>query len=248
MSAVVRSQDYAGIWQRLTYSFMVAVLFGGCEPSHRQAEERCHNHHQNLKVPAMEPNPSRSQNGASPIRQPGQLTPGVAPTPATIDDKLFDDVELNASVSNRCTPPEPEDFDWVGILIRAPRRVTFTPGKTFGISNVFARIPICGFYMYPVTLKTPSRDEAMKCVVKDQETGVVYQGVVRDMSIDDPAPDPEPAEIDPKDLEGLVSGGYFNLNLAEQVQLPPRPCRYLVYVEGGGYRSNVVSIEIVRAD
>jgi hypothetical protein len=174
--------------------------------------------------------------------------PEVRPLPDPIDDHLFDNVEIGSNEPWPCSPPEPDAPDWLGILIRAPKRVTFKPGQTFGEQKVFAKVPICGFFLFAASASPDASFEPMKCVAKDEKTGKIYSGPIVDLNPGEPAPPPEAPPIAPGDLDGFSSGGYFNINLVDFARIPPGPGRYQVHVEGGRHRSNIVSIEIVRQE
>jgi hypothetical protein len=126
--------------------------------------------------------------------------------------------------------------------------VTFKPGQTFGEQKVFAKVPICGFYLFVPSVSPDASFEPMRCVAKDAETGKIYSGPIVDLNPGEPASPPETPPLEPADLEGFSSGGYFNVNLVDFARIPPGPGRYQVHVEGGRHRSNVVSIEIVRQE
>lgn len=178
----------------------------------------------------------------------GQPAPQVRGKPGEIDDKLFESVDFGSTQSYACSPPEPEDPAWQGILIRAPKRIAFKPGETVGQRKAFARIPICGFFMFAASPGPAPTDQPMKLVVSDQRTKKTYAGMIVEEDPGHPEPAPEPPSVDPKDLEGLLSGGYFNVNLADYVRLPAEPGRYDVRVECGPHRSNTVSVEVAREE
>lgn len=173
-------------------------------------------------------------------------TPEVRGQPGEIDDKLFDSVELRSTDPCPCSPPEPEDPDWSGILIRAPKRVVFKPGETVGEENAFARIPVCGFYQFPAAGEPASGGGEMRFVAVHEVTKKTYSGPVFQKRPGETDPPPDTPPIDPKELEGMVTASYFNMDLAENVPLPAEAARYKVHVEAGRHRSNEVAIEIVR--
>lgn len=180
--------------------------------------------------------------------EPDSNVPRDPMSPDEMDDALFDAVEFRSTEPWPCSPPEPEDPEWLGIVIRAPRRVIYTPGQAIGESGVFARVPICGFYLFGTARAGGVDYGEMKCVARDVTADKSYFGAVFRKRSGDTDPSPEAPPVDPAELEGLVTGGYFNINLAENVPLPTRSGTYRVHVEGGSHRSNEVTIEILSSE
>jgi len=160
-----------------------------------------------------------------------------------IDQKLFLDVPLNSKAPNRCSPPNPGPA-WRGVMIRAPKRVIFERDKRIGKYGAFAAIPICGYYFVDVVVDPEAKP--MRLVAVDKQTGKIYSGDLVDLEpdIDEPPEDEEP--VGPDKLKGLATGGYFNPNLADFVNLPEAPGIYNVHVEYRNFKSNVVTIELVE--
>lgn len=162
-----------------------------------------------------------------------------------INQQLFLNVPLNTNEPTPCSPSEP-DINWRGIVINAPKQVTFKHGKKVGEYGAFAAIPICGYYLLNVPLVPWTKPKRLFAV--DKDTGVIYSGDVVEL---DPSPQiPPPPEdeepLTPEEVEGLATGGYFNPNLADFVRLSEKPAIYDVYVEFREFRSNVVTIEIIE--
>lgn len=158
---------------------------------------------------------------------------------------VFENVPLNTYQENSCSPAVSDPL-WHGIIIRAPGKVLFKKGEVVpdetGWYPAFAAIPICGYYSMPVL-----GDDTvgfLKIVAKDKKTGKVYCGDVYDKDPSPIVPPPESAPVDPKLLEGLFVGGYFNPNLAAFVSLPQESAVYDVHVEFWDHTSNVVTIEL----
>ncbi|GMV95715.1 MAG: hypothetical protein AMXMBFR83_00860 [Phycisphaerae bacterium] len=161
--------------------------------------------------------------------------------PMAIDDDEFRNVPLNTNDENPCSP-QVADRAWRGIVIRAPRRVTFKPGA----ARPFAVIPICGYKLLEVPAK-PSQ-ERIRLVAVNRATGATYSGEVVELDPSPQEPPPEAPPLSAKELKGLASGGYFNPNLTDFVELPETTATYLVHVEFQGAKSNVVTIAVVEEE
>lgn len=161
------------------------------------------------------------------------------------EQKLFLDVPLNTNEPNPCSPQN-DDRTWRGILIRAPARVKVKRDVLRGRAGVLDAIPVCGFLL----LNVPAAPihERIRLFAVDTKTGLELSGDVVDL---DPSPyEPPPARPppSPEKLAGLAVGMYFNPNLIDFVRLPGMPAVYDVHVELRGFRSNVVTIEVIDED
>lgn len=164
--------------------------------------------------------------------------------PMEIDQKLFLKVPLNSNEPNPCSPQQP-DPNWRGILIQAPKQVTFKGSEKVGEYGAFAAIPICGYYF--LNVPTEPTDESMRLVAVDRRTGTAYSGDIIELNPSPEEPPPEDEEpLSTEEVKGLASGGYFNPNLADFVRLPEEPAVYNVLVEYRGFKSNVVTIALVE--
>jgi hypothetical protein len=155
----------------------------------------------------------------------------------------FEKVPLNTSEPNPCSPSAPHDPKWRGMLINAPHEVKYNPGEAVDEFGAFAKIPICGYSLLNVPPK-PTK-ERMKLFAIAVKNGEEYSGEVYelDSSPDVPPPDDEPAGSE--EIKGMAVGSYFNLNLANFVQLPVEEAVYEVYIEFRKIRSNKVTIRLV---
>ena len=160
-----------------------------------------------------------------------------------MDPTHFLGVPLNTFERTQCTPPEP-DPSWRGVVIQAPRRVSFKRGARIGESKAFAAIPICGLYVLAVSW--PLEEDAILLVAKDIRTERSFSGPIVRLNPGPEAPHPGRPPLRKEDVARLASGRYFNPNLADFVKLPEEPGIYQVYAEVRGHRSNVVTIEIVE--
>lgn len=142
------------------------------------------------------------------------------------------------------TGPTPLILNWRGIIIQAPKEVRFKRSVRVGLWGAFAAIPIRCYYELNVSTTPP--EQRMRLVAVDKRTGKVYYGYIVKL-------DPHPIELFPdtepltdEEVKGLASGGYFNPNLADYVRLPEESTIYDVHMECKGFKSNVVTIEIVE--
>jgi len=166
------------------------------------------------------------------------------------DDSAFAEVKLNSLEPNACSP-EPPDAAFRGILIRAPKRVTFDPDERVGDRDAFAAIPICGIYILDVGSMPPHDNtiEAMELVAVNDETEAEYTGRMMDPDPQVPPPADGLPPPDKAENVGVSVSGYFNPNLADYVALPEEPATYTVYVRlGEKITSNEVKIELVEKE
>lgn len=167
----------------------------------------------------------------------------AAQADAMDDDRPFHDVPLGTTERTACSPPEP-DFEWRGVVLRAPARVTLTAATARSRELV---IPLCGLYTVDLAmaLRHPGR---LALVVTDITTGASYRGELVDR---DPSPIiPPPRTLraprpDPERLAKMASASNFNVDAAAYVTLPALPARYRIRAEFAGYRSNEVDVEVL---
>lgn len=162
-----------------------------------------------------------------------------------MDPKLFLGVPLNTFERTQCTPPEP-DLSWRGVVIQAPRKVSFKRGARIGETKSFAAIPICGLYVLAVSW--PLEEDVILLVARDIRTEKIYSGPIVNLNPRPEAPHPGRPPLRKEDVEGMATGRHFNPNLADFVKLPEEPGIFQVYAEVRGNRSNVVTIEIVEGE
>lgn len=162
-----------------------------------------------------------------------------------LPDTAFLNIQLNYDNETPCTPAEPDDPYWQGILINAPKKVYLNTGSKEKIIH-YDKVPICGFSMIEI-LKV-KKAGGMKLVVTDTQSGERFEGIIDYASMDAVSniPDPNHTPFTDEELTGLVSGGAFNPNLTDFVAVPKKPGKYDVQVILGQYRSNTVQIEIVE--
>lgn len=169
--------------------------------------------------------------------------------PIEMDEDIFAKVVFNSRTANPCSPQEP-DPEFLGILINAPKSVSFKAGERVGMDDAFAAIPVCGFYMLEMQYQRKYHDvvEAMRLVAVEKETGWEFSGSV--MRPRPTIPNTKRPHVSDEQIRNMATGGYFNPNLAERVALPAVPGEYDVFVELGErdsedfIKSNVVHITI----
>src|SRR4051794_33400877 len=93
-----------------------------------------------------------------------------------MDPKDFLDVPLNSKQRHGCSPDNPPDLKWRGIVIRAPRKVWFKPGESVGRMGAFAAIPICVYHLADVRVGGPP--QAMMLVAMNRKTGQIFSGPI----------------------------------------------------------------------
>lgn len=163
-----------------------------------------------------------------------------------MDPKDFLDVPLNSKQRHGCSPAIPPDPKWRGVVIRAPRQVWFKPGEIIGRMGAFAAIPICAYHLVDVRPENPP--PPMILVAMNRRTGQVFSGPITES---DPSPRvPPPVQGPPltaRQVQGLSSGGYFNPNLADFVELPQESATYDIHVEFREFKSNTVTVELIKS-
>ncbi|QOY94569.1 hypothetical protein IM543_01180 [Massilia sp. UMI-21] len=154
-------------------------------------------------------------------------------------DSLFEQVPLDTSDQNICSPADPGIY-WRGVLLRAPSHVALPENLAQYTEFV---VPICGLYLVNAadTVRHPG---PLVLVVTDNASGETYKGgIIKE----DPNPTiPQPQSRSPKRSSKQAFGSYFNLNVAAYVKLPLRSACYRVKVEYAGHQSNEVNIETVQ--
>ena len=151
----------------------------------------------------------------------------------------FSDVE-DISFPAPCSPKF-KNAGFVGLVINVPEKVRL--GDDFSV-NVFGR------YRHRLSDELSLGASFMNSIVfmaVDKETQEVYSGQIEEDENEIPDDD-EGDEEEPDPEEDVRVGGYVNPDLVEVVGLPARPARYTVYATVGTYKSNVMDLEVVRAE
>jgi hypothetical protein len=163
-----------------------------------------------------------------------------------LPDEMFEAVQVGSLGPNPCSPKEP-DPSFRGILINAPKQVSFKKGQRIGRLGAFALIQVCGYYHLNVP-SPPKYDniiEAMTLVATNIKTQQRYVGPMMEPDTVAPPPSREPPSRE--EVANISVAGYFNPNLADYVNLPLEPGTYDIHVELDEMKSNVVRIELLES-
>ena len=157
----------------------------------------------------------------------------------TASNDAFKKVETDSFVQTLCSPQPPDDPDFRGILINAPREVEFRQDVKVGPFGAFAFIPICGFFRLGVESMPPSANdfcEAMRLVARHHETNLKFTGPLVESPQRTVSQSPSAAAEPPQEADlppGFAVGGYFNSNMAQFLSLPQISATYDIHVELG---------------
>lgn len=165
-----------------------------------------------------------------------------------MDPKDFLEISLNNKIPNKCSPLRVPDLYWRGIVIRAPRKVSFNKSSRIMPLKTFVVIPICGWCRINISASPEPFMEQL--IAKNIKTGEIYSGQILNLDQDPspivPPPDDNDTPLTEDSVKGVGVEEYFNYNLADFVKLPEEAGIYEVYDEIDGVRSNTVTIEIVE--
>ena len=142
----------------------------------------------------------------------------------------FDDVRHGSLLRTAATPELPFDLDYRGLRIAALNRVPLQKRD-----DGYANIPLAGHVTLAGSDAGATAPLAYVQIVAATRVGRPCVGnldVRRSNEV--LPPDPSASET-----------YYFNVDLAETLDLPPTPAIYFVYAFLGPYVSNVVRIEVV---
>jgi len=150
----------------------------------------------------------------------------------------FNDVELNSSTENACSPEE-QDIGWVGILINAPNKVIV------GSEDENIAIPICGLYSLPLSDIAKSA-EGLQIHVQVKDLDKTYSGFMVEEDHGTDAPLPRTGEEEEVQIEeDVLLEAYFNPDIRDYVSFPLKEGGYSVSVAYGGEVSNKVDIQVI---
>ena len=143
-------------------------------------------------------------SGSTPTQPDGGVSGGRSfYSTALADVDRYHGVPYPSREPSKCSPKQPDDVKWRGIVIQGQRRVEFTPGKRVA-SGRFAVVPVCGFYM--LDLEKLMDGQPMQVVVTDTASKRVMRWAVIDTDdgTDVPPPDRKPP---PREERGGCGGG-----------------------------------------
>ncbi|MEZ4301228.1 MAG: hypothetical protein R3B70_40210 [Polyangiaceae bacterium] len=142
--------------------------------------------------------------------------------------------------------PDPEDSDFRGLLLAAPTRVTFNPGRRDPMQDSFEAIPVCGTYVFDVN-HLGLQDQLVEhtvLVAVEARTMAVYTSAVAEVT---GPPRGSGSLFDvPESIGPAWITGHFNVDLAALLDLPPAEADYHVYAVLGEHASNALHIEVRR--
>ena len=150
--------------------------------------------------------------------------------------------------SNSCSP-EITDFDFVGIVINAPKKIQF---DIESIDNNKIVLPICGAYAHDMGIYIDNKKNFLNSivfVVVDSKTNQVWSGQIPELQ--NLARKPKSISGDRKkltldEMSGRIIGGYFNPNLFNITDIPIFETEYIIYATVGPYKSNVITIKFTK--
>ena len=122
--------------------------------------------------------------------------------------ELYNEIEVGTRQQSVCSPSVPRS-PWHGVVINAPERIIPVLGETLVI-------PVCGYYLISVLAIMDGAPLSIRVDLIDSD--IYYTGVVQDNEDNsDDEPDVAPPDDAPvnsrEDLEGVLTGGYFNIDL-----------------------------------
>jgi hypothetical protein len=161
-----------------------------------------------------------------------------------IEPKKYENVPINTTEQNNCSPREPMDLDWRGILINAPTKVYFKKDEIVDDFGAFVQVPVCGYYL--LEAEKSDSNENMKIIARNIKNNIKYEGLIfiLDYSPEEPPPFDE-LSFSKEELEGISVGSYFNYNIINFVDLPVEEAKYEVWVNLNNIESNKVIIELL---
>jgi hypothetical protein len=164
-------------------------------------------------------------------------------------DPAFAEVVEGSYMDYECSP-NMDDPDFIGIVLNAPKVVTYEPGRTNPINGSFAPLIVCGAYAFKYTTMGLNGDfvDSIVLVAVDEKSRISYHSTMP--GVENAEPPPEAIEDDQaeEDFSGDIIGGYFNPNLAVVLGLPEKAADYVVYALLGPYESNRVRISVRQAE
>ncbi len=160
----------------------------------------------------------------------------AASSQVTVKDGLKN-LSLGTFEQSPCSPTIPSSF-LDGIIISVPQSdIIIEQGKR-------AVVPIFGYYLIPVLAAMDGPPLTIQVRPVDGDT--VFSGEIVEEGVNEPVePPPMNAPRPDRDaLEGVSTGGYFNIDAQRYLQYNMTPGSYKVIVSFAGLDSNSVLIHI----
>jgi hypothetical protein len=145
-------------------------------------------------------------------------------------------------VSGPCTPKIEEGL---GLAINAPREVVFSRGPQLDPNE--ARFIVCGAsqFVYDSMGFGARFADQVVFVAVDARTHEARSAAI-EPNVPNAVPPPDDLPRSETDHSGTTIGEVFRANLASIMQLPAVESEYIVYIVLGPYRSNSLSVKVVR--
>jgi hypothetical protein len=165
-------------------------------------------------------------------------------------DPVFDSFRGSLFEMAECSPEIDKGF--FGLKLAGPATVRVDDFSAGGDAEPFARVLICGVFRVKGTevseFGRPQENIVLYAV--DEANGKILSGTMSTGA--------HPVEVsalptasDSADTVDRSAGsirGYFNPNLVEYLDLPPRKAEYTVYASYGPYKSNAVRIRLAGTE
>ena len=155
--------------------------------------------------------------------------------------ELYNEIEVGTRQQSVCSPAAPRS-PWQGVIINAPATIIPQLGEPMVI-------PVCGYYLISVLAIMDGAPLSVRVDLIDSD--IYYTGLVQDedeSSEDEPdvAP-PDDAPVNSReDLEGVLTGGYFNIDILSYLPHGLFTGTFDVTMSYGGSTSEPVRIVIAE--
>lgn len=158
----------------------------------------------------------------------------------SVPDSAFDEIE-GSFLGYPCSP-EITDEDFRGIVLNGPKRVLFGEDTRDPRFGGFARMYVCGVCQFDHDYLGLGGNFATNITffAVNAKTHRVHPGRLSAGIQIRPTRDPD----DPR--QNVVTGQWFNPNLARITDIPAEEGDYLVYATLGDHKSNTVTIQLRR--
>jgi len=156
----------------------------------------------------------------------------------------FESIPEHAAMKDPCSPEiEESDFEWRGIKINMPDKVSITGGEYGVLSGYEMRVPV--FILLQVTLdriaKYEFEREGINLIFVDQKTGKSFTDNLLESN---PSLPMEKPEFSQEEMKSRVSRYYYNINALEFLELPSGETTYDVYASFEEFKSNVMTVTL----
>ena len=144
----------------------------------------------------------------------------------------------------------PEIISGVGIAINAPREVQFSDGPRLSPKDAQFTVCVATRFVYDILGYGSSFMDNLTLVVVDARTHQEYSAsalLAESTNIrDNREPFPSDMPQSKTDHTNTTIGEFLRANLAKMIDLPAVETEYIVYASLGPYRSNTLTVKLVR--